>query len=229
MRYFDRLPGRRAGRRALLTIGFLDHPERFRPQAHAYWRMRLTWIEFADDLPHVDGYSEGVTLPSMIRSTDSSGGRAGGCPGQRGPWWRWSTIGWSRPWPHAGTEATIRDQSTPPWHSVPGDSGLELGDDGVFRGQLGDLVALPSAARRWAVASSSRRRSSSSCRRSGSGCRISSSVCTTGGSSTDSLPSFSRRAVSLPRRISPLIASGVRPRRRATDGIETASNCPHAA
>jgi hypothetical protein len=40
-----------------VTIGFLDRPEGFRPQAHAYWRMRLPWIEFADDLPHVGGYS----------------------------------------------------------------------------------------------------------------------------------------------------------------------------
>ena len=47
------------GNELYLTIGFLDHPEQFHPQAHAYWRMRLTWIEFADDLPHVDGYSRG--------------------------------------------------------------------------------------------------------------------------------------------------------------------------
>jgi len=40
-----------------VAIGFLDHPERFKPQAHAYWRMRLPWVRFADDLPHVDGYS----------------------------------------------------------------------------------------------------------------------------------------------------------------------------
>jgi hypothetical protein len=40
-----------------VTIGFLDRPERLRPQAHAYWRMRLPWIELADDLPHVDRYS----------------------------------------------------------------------------------------------------------------------------------------------------------------------------
>jgi hypothetical protein len=40
-----------------LAIGFLDNPERFRPQAHAYWRMKLTWIEFADGLPHIEGYS----------------------------------------------------------------------------------------------------------------------------------------------------------------------------
>ena len=40
-----------------MTIGFLDRPESFRPQAHAYWRMKLTWIELGDDLPHVDGYS----------------------------------------------------------------------------------------------------------------------------------------------------------------------------
>ena len=40
-----------------LNIGFMDNPERFRPQAHAYWRMKLPWIEFADDLPRTDAYS----------------------------------------------------------------------------------------------------------------------------------------------------------------------------
>jgi hypothetical protein len=40
-----------------LTIGFLERPERFAPQAHAYWRMRLPWLDFANDLPRVDGYS----------------------------------------------------------------------------------------------------------------------------------------------------------------------------
>jgi hypothetical protein len=40
-----------------VTIGFFDHPESFRPEAHAYWGLRLPWVEFADGLPHVDGYS----------------------------------------------------------------------------------------------------------------------------------------------------------------------------
>ncbi len=40
-----------------LTIGFLDHPERFEPRAHAYWRLKLPWVEFADDLPRIDTYS----------------------------------------------------------------------------------------------------------------------------------------------------------------------------
>ena len=40
-----------------VAIGFLDHPERFPPQAHAYWRMKLPWAEFADSLPKKDGYS----------------------------------------------------------------------------------------------------------------------------------------------------------------------------
>ena len=40
-----------------VAIGFLDHPERFKPEAHAYWGMRLPWVAFADDLPLVDGYS----------------------------------------------------------------------------------------------------------------------------------------------------------------------------
>lgn len=40
-----------------LTIGFFDHPERFFPQAHAYWDLKLPWVEFADDLPRIDRYS----------------------------------------------------------------------------------------------------------------------------------------------------------------------------
>ena len=40
-----------------VTIGFLDNPERFLPRAHAYWRMRLPWVNLGDDLPRVEGYS----------------------------------------------------------------------------------------------------------------------------------------------------------------------------
>ena len=40
-----------------VTIGFFDHPERFPPQAHAYWQMKLPWVNFDDSLPHVAGYS----------------------------------------------------------------------------------------------------------------------------------------------------------------------------
>jgi len=40
-----------------VNIGFLDHPERFKPQAHAYWRMKLPWLEMDDGLPRIDGYS----------------------------------------------------------------------------------------------------------------------------------------------------------------------------
>ncbi|MBA8878306.1 GFA family protein [Phyllobacterium myrsinacearum] len=40
-----------------VTIGFFDHPERFQPHAHGYWKMRLPWIEFADELPRIDGYT----------------------------------------------------------------------------------------------------------------------------------------------------------------------------
>jgi hypothetical protein len=39
-----------------LTIGFLDRPERFPPQAHAYWRMKLPWVDFADNLPRIEAY-----------------------------------------------------------------------------------------------------------------------------------------------------------------------------
>ena len=40
-----------------LTIRFLDRPERFEPKAHGYWRMKLPWIQFADDLPRFETYS----------------------------------------------------------------------------------------------------------------------------------------------------------------------------
>jgi hypothetical protein len=40
-----------------VALGFLDHPEAFRPEAHAYWREKLSWIEFADRLPRIEGYS----------------------------------------------------------------------------------------------------------------------------------------------------------------------------
>ena len=40
-----------------LAIGFLDRPEGFKPQAHAYWRMRLPWVAFDDGLPQIDEYS----------------------------------------------------------------------------------------------------------------------------------------------------------------------------
>jgi hypothetical protein len=40
-----------------VTIGFLDSPERFQPQAHAYWRMKLPCVAFSDDLPRIKSYS----------------------------------------------------------------------------------------------------------------------------------------------------------------------------
>jgi len=40
-----------------VAIGFMNQPERFEPQAHAYWRMRLPWLAFDDGLPCVDGYT----------------------------------------------------------------------------------------------------------------------------------------------------------------------------
>ncbi|MBZ9986853.1 GFA family protein [Mesorhizobium sp. BH1-1-5] len=40
-----------------LTVGFMDHPERFKPAVHAFWSMKLPWVEFADDLPRLWRYS----------------------------------------------------------------------------------------------------------------------------------------------------------------------------
>ena len=39
-----------------VAIGFLDNPERFKPQAHAYWKMKLPWLVIADDLPKAENY-----------------------------------------------------------------------------------------------------------------------------------------------------------------------------
>ncbi|RWP95754.1 GFA family protein [Mesorhizobium sp.] len=40
-----------------LTIGFMDRPERFEPKAHGFWRMKLPWIQFADELPRSETYT----------------------------------------------------------------------------------------------------------------------------------------------------------------------------
>jgi hypothetical protein len=42
-----------------VTIGFLDSPENFPPQAHAYWRKKLPWVELLDNLPRINTYSRG--------------------------------------------------------------------------------------------------------------------------------------------------------------------------
>ncbi len=40
-----------------LTIGFFDNPEGFKPAAHGYWREKLSWVEFSDNLPRFDEYT----------------------------------------------------------------------------------------------------------------------------------------------------------------------------
>jgi hypothetical protein len=59
-----------------VSIGFFDLPERFPPQAHAYWQMKLPWIEFADNLPRIDGYSRkrDKSKGNPIDRVSSSGG-----------------------------------------------------------------------------------------------------------------------------------------------------------
>jgi hypothetical protein len=56
-----------------LTIGFFDHPERFPPSAHAYWRTRLPYLKFRDRLPKIDAYSR-ERLPSAGYPADRSRG-----------------------------------------------------------------------------------------------------------------------------------------------------------
>lgn len=40
-----------------VAIGFMDRPERFKPQAHAYWNSRLPWAKFSDRLPKGERYT----------------------------------------------------------------------------------------------------------------------------------------------------------------------------
>jgi hypothetical protein len=40
-----------------LSIGFMGAPERFPPQAQAYWEMRLPFVHMSDQLPRMEGYS----------------------------------------------------------------------------------------------------------------------------------------------------------------------------
>jgi len=55
-----------------LTIGFMDAPERFPPQAHGYVSMKLPWIALADDLPRFDTYTRprdpAIGAPAARRS-----------------------------------------------------------------------------------------------------------------------------------------------------------------
>lgn len=39
------------------AVGFFDQPGAFLPEAHAYWSLRLPWVDFRDDRPRVDRYS----------------------------------------------------------------------------------------------------------------------------------------------------------------------------
>jgi hypothetical protein len=40
-----------------VALGFCERPESFLPEAHAYWSEKVSWIEFADKLPRIEGYS----------------------------------------------------------------------------------------------------------------------------------------------------------------------------
>ncbi|MCV3739501.1 GFA family protein [Rhizobium sp. TRM96647] len=40
-----------------ICVGFMDAPERFEPQAHGYWELRLPYIVMGDDLPREVRYT----------------------------------------------------------------------------------------------------------------------------------------------------------------------------
>lgn len=40
-----------------VSIGFMSAPDRFRPQAHGYWELRLPFIKMDDGLARIDGYT----------------------------------------------------------------------------------------------------------------------------------------------------------------------------
>ena len=40
-----------------ICIGFMDSPERFPPEAHGYWRLRLPFIKMDDGLARTDTYT----------------------------------------------------------------------------------------------------------------------------------------------------------------------------
>jgi len=42
-----------------ICTGFMDAPERFPPEAHGYWRMRLPFIKMDDGLARTDAYTRG--------------------------------------------------------------------------------------------------------------------------------------------------------------------------
>ncbi len=40
-----------------ITIGFMDHPDRFETMAHKYWSMKLRWVNLADPSPRFEAYT----------------------------------------------------------------------------------------------------------------------------------------------------------------------------
>jgi hypothetical protein len=40
-----------------ISIEFFDNPARFTPHANAYWKMRLPWESFADEISKTEGYT----------------------------------------------------------------------------------------------------------------------------------------------------------------------------
>jgi hypothetical protein len=51
-----------------IALGFLEHPECFRPEAHAYWREKLPWIEFAEGCPESMATHASAILRSALPS-----------------------------------------------------------------------------------------------------------------------------------------------------------------
>jgi hypothetical protein len=50
-----------------LTLGFFDGPEGLPPSAHAYWRLRLPWVSFADTIPRTPSRASGPIAGLAIR------------------------------------------------------------------------------------------------------------------------------------------------------------------
>jgi hypothetical protein len=50
----EKLPGE-----IYLSLGFMDEPERYPPQVHAFEKRRLPFLHIDDELPRYDGFSVG--------------------------------------------------------------------------------------------------------------------------------------------------------------------------
>lgn len=56
--------------RAQVSIGSLDERRRIKPDDHVFWRSRLPWVNFDDDTPKYELFSDAVAHPGFAKDLE---------------------------------------------------------------------------------------------------------------------------------------------------------------